>query len=193
MTWTHPALKRLREAVERGETNTQIAAAFGATPKAIKAARDKHKIRRPKRAAKVATDVLREAVERGESDTQIAARVGVTRGAVRRARYRAAIPPAPRASSKIDHVVLRDLLDRGYNDAQCARHFGVSAQLVGEHRRAMGILRHGVARGWQGAQPIDDAKANLIRAAAAHGWSRKRLMSHFQLGLARLTRILSTP
>lgn len=199
MNWNGPTIRRLREAVERGETSKQIAAAFGTTVDAVAQARSKHKIRQPAHVKRVArwrsigTADLLAAVERGESDTQIAERVGITRGAVRQARYRAQIKARPPVPSKIDHAVLRDLIDRGYNDAQCARHFGVSAQLVGEHRRALGILRAGVAHGWQGAPPIPDAKANLIRAAAAHGWSRKKLMTHFQLGPARLTRILATP
>ncbi len=196
MNWTHPAIRRLRESVDRGETNKQIAASMGVPPSTIRAARGRYGICRAsghRGSATIDPDTLRAEVEAGRSDYTIGAMYGLTRGGVRHARRRYGIPANPRQPSIVVHDVLAAMIADDKPDAACARHFRVSEQTIRNHRRSLGVVRPGRVEGWQGAPPIPDAKINLIRAAAVHGWSRKRLMSHFQLGPARLTRILAAP
>lgn len=190
MTWTHPAIRRLREAVGRGETDAEIAAAIGCTAESVRSARSRNGIGRVRTyGAKMTREDLTAAVERGETDKEIAAANSMTKGGVTQARRRWGIPAAVRPP-RIDDAIVVAMIKDGAEDTDIARHLSCSDQTIRTHRAKLAIVRDGVTLPRGRAAPIPPYKRDLIRAAAAHGWTRNQMLRQFKIGPKRLKRIL---
>lgn len=191
MKWTHPAIRRLRKAVERGETDAQIGAALNITAGAVEAARKRHKIRRVRqpRKSKVAREDVRAHLDAGHTDTVIAIDLGASPRTIARIRRELGapyIPPPP----IVDDAVLREMVGDDKTDGEIAVVMGCAPATVANRRRELGLLRPSLWPGYGCALDID---AGAILADREEGRSLAWIRRYHRISQPRLKRILAAP